>query len=340
MTSRSPTPAPILAVSDLKTQFRTDDGLVKAVDGVSFTVGEGEVLGLVGESGSGKTITALSILQLVASPGEIVAGEVVFEGRNLIGLSRRELTALRGDRISMIFQQPRICLNPVLTIGAQISELFVKHRGMSETAAQAEAFRLLDTVGIPSAREKAKAYPHELSGGQAQRVMIAIALALRPRLLIADEPTTALDVTIQAQILNLLRELCGDLGTALILVTHDLGVIAQLADRVAVMYAGQIVEQASAIELFKNPLHPYTQGLLASMPMLGKLENRLAAIPGSVPSAYALPTGCRFAPRCAPRVTHRLERCEREPPPLAIVEPSRCSRCWLQAETPPAEATP
>lgn len=319
----------ILDISDLQTHFATDDGVVKAVDGVNFSVHAGEVLGLVGESGCGKTVTALSILQLISKPGRIVGGKVIFEGQDLLTVSDAEMVKIRGDRISMIFQQPKVSLNPVLTIGSQIAELFIQHRAMKAKRAWDESIDLLKAVGIPSPEAKALAYPHELSGGQAQRVMIAMALALRPRLLIADEPTTALDVTIQAQILDLLRDMCRERGTALILVTHDLGVIAETADRVAVMYAGQVIEQAPVIELFEQPSHPYTQGLLGSMPVLGHLKDRFEVIPGSVPNPIGLPPGCRFAPRCRARVIHALEACEREAPPLIDIGTEQQSRCWL-----------
>ncbi|WP_187432267.1 Oligopeptide transport ATP-binding protein OppD [Roseobacter fucihabitans] len=321
----------LLEIQGLKTHFKTDDGVVKAVDGVDLHVNKGEVLGIVGESGSGKTITALSAIRLIDSPGEIVAGSIRFEGRDVLAMDKAELTALRGDRISMIFQQPRVCLNPVKTIGWQITELFSRHRSVSDAEARETAISVLTAVGIPDAAVRLSSYPHELSGGQAQRVMIAIALALRPRVLIADEPTTALDVTIQAQIMELLKNLCREMGTALVLVTHDLGVIAEMADRVAVMYAGQIVEQTDVMSLFENPQHPYTQGLLASMPVLGRRADRLSAIPGSVPKPADMPPACRFAPRCEARVKHGLTRCEKEMPDL--IQHQGCEvRCWLAME--------
>ncbi len=323
---------PLLEITALHTQFSGEEGVIRAVDGVDLTLRQGEVLGLVGESGCGKTITALSIMRLIAPPGRIVSGRILFEGRDLLSLTDAEMVALRGDRLSMIFQQPKVCLNPVIAIGAQIAELFRRHRAMPAKQAREEAIALLEKVGIPAAPAKAQAYPHELSGGQAQRVMIAMALALRPSVLIADEPTTALDVTIQAQILDLLRELCRELGTALLLVTHDLGVIAEIADRVAVMYAGQIVEEAPVIALFDAPRHPYTQGLLSSMPVLGRRQHRLDAIPGSVPSAARLPAACRFAPRCRARIRHALTRCQTEAPPLFGIGTLHHSRCWLSAD--------
>jgi len=320
----------VLQVKGLRTQFATDSGLVVAVDGVDLSVNEGEVLGLVGESGSGKTITALSLIRLVSAPGRIVGGRVMFDGKDLLTLTEREMVRLRGDRISMVFQQPKASLNPVRRIGAQIAELFEYHRGLSCRAAMVQAVDLLGRVGIPAPDRKALAYPHELSGGQAQRVMIAMALALKPRLLIADEPTTALDVTIQAQILELLLDLCRDTGTAMILVTHDLGVIAQTADRVAVMYAGRIVEERAVTDLFDDPCHPYTRALLASMPVQGDVRDRLGAIPGSVPPPGRMPLGCRFAPRCAERIRHAMTICDREEPVLYRVA-GGLSRCWLAA---------
>ncbi len=321
--------APLLDVRNLKTYFFTHDGVVKAVDGVSFHVMPGEVLGLVGESGCGKSVTSLSIMRLVDSPGRIVDGEIWFEGVNLLALPEVEMARIRGNRISMIFQQPKSSLNPVYTIGDQIAEVFQVHQGMKKKEAWQRAVELLRLVGIPDPAQKAHAYPHELSGGQAQRVMIAMALALRPKLLIADEPTTALDVTIQAQILDLLRDLRSRFNTAIILISHDLGVIAEMADRVAVMYAGQIVEQAEVTRIFQEPHHPYTQGLLASLPVLGRRRPRLETIPGTVPDLIDPPPGCRFAPRCQARVEANLTRCEDQDPPLYDVAPQHLVRCWL-----------
>ncbi len=320
---------PLLDVRDLKTYFFTHDGVVKAVDGVSFHVMPGEVLGLVGESGCGKSVTSLSIMRLVDPPGRIVDGEIWFEGRNLLALSEAEMARIRGNRISMIFQQPKSSLNPVYTIGDQIAEVFQVHQGMKKKEAWARAVELLRLVGIPDPAQKAHAYPHELSGGQAQRVMIAMALALRPQLLIADEPTTALDVTIQAQILDLLLDLRARFGTAIILISHDLGVIAEVADRVAVMYAGQIVEQADVTRIFQHPHHPYTRGLLASLPVLGRRRPRLETIPGTVPDLIDLPPGCRFAPRCRAREEAGLTQCETQDPPLYDVAQGHIVRCWL-----------
>jgi len=323
------TDAPLLSIEGLRTYFETPDGTVRAVDGVDLSLRAGEILGLVGESGCGKTITALSVMGLIDPPGRIVAGSIVFDGRNLLSLSRASMTEVRGAEIAMIFQQPRVSLNPVIRIGWQIAEQLIRRRGMKQRAAWREAVDLLAQVGIAAPEAKAQSYPHELSGGQAQRVMIAIALALRPRLLIADEPTTAVDVTVQAQILRLLRDRCRELATSLILVTHDLGVIAQVADRVAVMYAGQIVEEAPVGALFERPEHPYTRGLMNSIPRLGEHKLRLAEIPGTVPSLMRPAPGCRFASRCEARVQHDLARCITESPPVVTVRPGHSARCWL-----------
>ena len=322
---------PLLNVSDLRTYFYTEDGVVKAVDGVDFYVEQGEILGLVGESGCGKSVTSLSVLRLISEPGRIVDGVIEFDGRNLLDLSTREMVAMRGNRISMIFQQPQTSLNPVFKVGDQVAEVFRIHSDIKDDEAWDKAVALLKLVGIPDPEEKAHAYPHEMSGGQAQRVMIAMALALQPQLLIADEPTTALDVTIQAQILDLMRALNEQTGAAVILITHDLGVVAEMADRIAVMYAGNIVEQADAEELFEQPLHPYTQGLIASIPILGNVKDRLAVIPGSVPNLIDLPDGCRFAERCSARVEHELAVCTQVNPAIlpAAPESSHAVRCWL-----------
>ncbi len=315
----------LLAVSGLKTYFFTEDGIVRAVDGVDFYVHQGEVLGLVGESGCGKSVTALSIMRLVGEPGRILEGEVIFNTRDLRSLSTSEIQEIRGNQISMIFQQPQSSLNPVYTVGDQLSEVFHIHQNAGKQKNWERSVELLRTVGIPDPEQKAHAYPHEMSGGQAQRVMIAMALALVPELLIADEPTTALDVTIQAQILDLMLALRDQLGTAIILITHDLGVIAETADRVAVMYAGQIVEQASVTELFEQPLHPYTLGLINSIPVLGEIRDRLEVIDGFVPNLIDLPPGCRFAPRCR----HSLSICLEETPNLEPVQVHHAVRCWL-----------
>jgi peptide/nickel transport system ATP-binding protein len=320
---------PLLRVEGLKTQFFTTEGVVRAVDDVSFELSPGEILGVVGESGCGKTVTALSLMRLVDPPGRIVEGRVSFDGRDLLELEPRAMVRVRGGEIAMIFQQPKGSLNPVQRIGWQIAEQFVRRRGMSRKVAWRDAVEMLSAVGISTPETKARAYPHELSGGQAQRVMIAIALALHPRLLIADEPTTALDVTVQAQILLLLQERCRAMGTALILVTHDLGVIAQIADRVMVMYAGQIVEQGTVARVFERPEHPYTQGLLNSIPRLGALKPRLVEIAGMIPSLIRPSVGCRFAPRCDERIRRRSARCEIEAPPHQGLEGREAARSWF-----------
>ena len=320
----------LLEVKGLKTYFFTEDGVVKAVDGIDFNIMQGEVLGLVGESGCGKSVTALSIMQLIRTPGRIVQGEINFGSLDLRTLPETEIQDIRGNRISMIFQQPQSSLNPVYTVGDQLAEVFHIHQDdVGKEQAWEKAVDLLRMVGIPEPEQKAHAYPHEMSGGQAQRVMIAMALAMRPELLIADEPTTALDVTIQAQILDLMRDLRSQLDTAVILITHDLGVVAEIADWVAVMYAGQIVEQASVTNLFEKPLHPYTLGLINSIPVLGELKDRLNVIDGVVPDLINLPDGCRFAPRCQARAEHDLSICFEQDPDLEPAQPDHIVRCWL-----------
>lgn len=319
----------LLEVRNLKTYFFTEDGVVKAVDGVDFTVQRGEILGLVGESGCGKSVTSLSVMRLVGVPGKIVDGEIFFEGRSLLELSENEMVDMRGNRMSMIFQQPQTSLNPVFKVGDQVAEVFQIHQNIGKEEAWERAVELLRLVGIPDAENKAHAFPHEMSGGQAQRVMIAMALALSPQLLIADEPTTALDVTIQAQILDLMRDLQKRTNTSVILITHDLGVIAEMADRVAVMYAGRIVEQADVRTIFEQPMHPYTKGLIASVPVLGRVTEHLETIPGSVPNLVNLPPGCQFAPRCKARIDHQLEICTEIEPDLIPVGEGHIVRCWL-----------
>jgi peptide/nickel transport system ATP-binding protein/oligopeptide transport system ATP-binding protein len=314
---------PLLEVRDLRVSFFTPRGEVRAVDGVSFTIDEGETFGLVGESGCGKSVTALSLLRLLDGNGRIVGGDIVFAGRRLLALSEEEMRSLRGDQIAMVFQEPMTSLNPVFTVGYQIGEVLEVHRGMSRKQARAEAIELLRLVEIPEPERRVDAYPHQLSGGMRQRVMIAMALACRPRLLIADEPTTALDVTIQAQILDLLAHLQQQFGMAVLFVTHDLGIVAERARRVAVMYAGRIVEEAETATLFRNPLHPYTRGLLRSIPRLGMRVRRLAAIPGSVPDPLALPSGCRFRDRC----TYAVARCGEIDPQLEPFGDSRAVAC-------------
>jgi oligopeptide/dipeptide ABC transporter ATP-binding protein len=322
----------LLSVENLKTYFFTENGVVKAVDGVDFYIKKGEVLGLVGESGCGKSVTSYSILRLVDSPGRIVDGKINFQGRNLLELTPTEMTQVRGNKISMVFQQPQNSLNPVFTVGDQIMEVLQVHSRMDKKDAWKKAVELLGLVGIPDPERKARAYPHEMSGGQAQRVMIAMALALSPTLLIADEPTTALDVTIQAQILDLMRGLQKNFNTAVILITHDLGVIAEMADRVAVMYAGRIIEEASAVDLFAHPLHPYTQGLIASVPVLGQVKDQLDTIPGSVPNLINLPPGCRFASRCQARLSAGLSMCTECEPELSPAFENHKVRCWLYSK--------
>jgi len=319
----------LLDIRDLRTYFYTQDGVVKAVDGVDFHVNRGEVLGLVGESGCGKSVTSFSVLRLVGYPGKIVSGEIMFEGRDILKMTNQEITALRGDRISMIFQQPTSCLNPVFDAGFQLGEVGEIHQGLKRKASREHAIELLRMVGIPDPERRIKAYPHELSGGMAQRVMIAMALACYPDLLIADEPTTALDVTIQAQILDLMRNLHQNMNTSIILITHDLGVVAEMAQRVATMYAGQIVEEAETRTLFKQPKHPYTVGLIGSIPVLGVVKDELDVIPGNVPNLINLPVGCRFAPRCRARVERHMDICLQEDPKLLPVAPNHTVRCWL-----------
>jgi oligopeptide/dipeptide ABC transporter ATP-binding protein len=320
---------PLLEVKNLKTYFYTEDGVVHAVDGVDFHVNQGEVLGIVGESGCGKSVTSLSIMRLISMPGRIVEGEILFDGRDLVKASEEEMMQVRGNRISMIFQQPQSALNPVFKAGDQISEVLNIHQDFGKEAGKKRAVELLKLVGIPEPERRAEAFPHELSGGMAQRVMIAMALACVPDLLIADEPTTALDVTIQAQILDLMRDMKSQLGSAMILITHDLGVIAEMANRVVVMYAGEIVEQSPVNNLFDNPLHPYTQGLIGSIPVLGEIRERLEVIPGSVPNLIDPPPGCRFAPRCKARVEHNLSICTDRHPDLIEISEGHKVRCWL-----------
>jgi len=325
---------PLLEIRNLKTYFFTEDGVVKAVDGVDFSVYSGEVLGLVGESGCGKSVTSLSVMRLVGPPGKVVEGDILFDGKDILKLSESEMVHMRGNRMSMIFQQPQSSLNPVFKVGDQVAEVLRIHQRMDKEQAWQKAVDLLHLVGIPDAEKKAHAYPHEMSGGQAQRVMIAMALALNPQLLLADEPTTALDVTIQAQILDLMRDLRTRMNTAVVLITHDLGIIAEMADRVAVMYAGRIVEQSDVRKLFASPLHPYTQGLIASIPILGQVKDRLDVIPGTVPNLVNLPPGCRFTSRCRARVEHELEICTQVEPELEQALPGHLARCWLYQDHP------
>jgi oligopeptide/dipeptide ABC transporter ATP-binding protein len=319
----------LLEVKNLRTHFPTRGGLVKAVDGVTFHLDAGELLGLVGESGCGKSITALSIMRLIAPPGKIVGGELTFDGKNLLKLSDAQMRQIRGDDIAMIFQDPMTSLNPVFTVGEQIAEALRLHRRLSRKEARAAAIEAMREVSIPDPARRINDYPHQLSGGMRQRVMIAMALACDPKLLIADEPTTALDVTIQAQILELLEELRQHRELAVLLITHDLGVVAEVADRVAVMYTGRIVEESSVEELFARPKHPYTEGLLRSVPKLTAADvvkkERLETIEGTVPSPTDLPPGCHFAPRCP----HRMPRCTEENIPLYELEGGVRVRCVL-----------
>lgn len=323
----------VLEVNNLATHFHTRSGVVKAVDGISFSVRAGEVLGIVGESGCGKSVTSLSLLGLVPKPGKIESGEVLFKGTDLLKLSDKQLAGLRGESLSMIFQQPQSSLNPVQRVGDQISEVHKIHRKLSKEVGRERATEALARVGIPDAERRSKAYPHEMSGGMAQRVMIAMALALEPEVLIADEPTTALDVTIQAQILDLMRGLQNDTGAAVILITHDLGVVAEMCDRVAVMYAGQIVEMTDVHTLFNDPKHPYTKGLIASIPVLGESVDELETIPGVVPQLVDLPIACRFADRCGARIEAGLEICQQQVPDLIDTSPGHQVRCFLHSRT-------
>ena len=321
----------ILQVDDLQTHFFTAVGTVRAVDGVSYALKAGETLGVVGESGCGKSVSALSILRLVANPpGRIVGGSIAFEGRNLLEVSETEMERIRGNEISMIFQEPMTSLNPLFTVGRQVSEAIALHQGLSRREAMGRAVEMLRQVYIPEPERRVHAYPHQLSGGMRQRVMIAMALSCNPKVLIADEPTTALDVTIQAQILDLMRELQKTFGTAIVLITHDMGVVAENADRVVVMYAGRKVEEAPAADLFDNPGHPYTRGLLGSIPHLDTAAQsdgsraRLNEIKGMVPSLFDLPPGCSFAPRCG----FATDRCRAEMPALAELRPAHWVACW------------
>jgi oligopeptide/dipeptide ABC transporter ATP-binding protein len=319
----------LLRVENLRTWFDSDRGPIRAVDGVDFEIEEGRTLGIVGESGSGKSVTALSVMRLVDAPGHIAdESRIVFEGRDLAQLSEGEMEKIRGNEISMIFQEPMTSLNPVYTVGEQIAEAVRYHERAGSKAAMKRAVEMLDLVGIPEASRRARDYPHQMSGGMRQRVMIAIALSCDPKLLIADEPTTALDVTIQAQILELMRDLKGRVGSAILLITHDLGVVAEMCDEVAVMYAGRIVEQAATKDLFRSPKHPYTQGLLASIPRLGEKQDRLHVIKGSVPSPLAVPSGCAFHPRCP----QRFEPCDGKIPRLADVADRHRAACYLYPE--------
>jgi oligopeptide/dipeptide ABC transporter ATP-binding protein len=314
----------LVEVKNLKTYFFTDDGVVPAVDGVDFSIKKGETLGIVGESGCGKSVTSLSLLRLVPNPpGKIVDGEMYFKGENLLEKSESEMRKIRGNDISMIFQEPMTSLNPVFTVGEQISEAIELHQGLNKRDALAKAVEMLKLVGIPSAEQRVHEYPHQMSGGMRQRVMIAMALSCNPALLIADEPTTALDVTIQAQILELMKDLKERLGTAIMLITHDLGVVAEMAENVLVMYAGKVVEYADVKTIFKNPKHPYTVGLLGSIPRLDQPKEKLYVIEGVVPNPFNMPSGCRFHPRCP----EASEICKTKEPELLHIDGQQV-RCW------------
>jgi oligopeptide/dipeptide ABC transporter ATP-binding protein len=319
--------AALLEVRNLKTQFHTQDGVVKAVDGVSYDVNRGETIALVGESGCGKTVSALSILRLVAEPaGKIVSGEIIFDGIDLLKLSYEEMHKFRGAKISIIFQEPQTSLNPVLTIGRQISEGLEFHKNMSIHEGMQEATRLLKLVGIPHPERRIHDYPHQFSGGMRQRAMIAIAISCQPQLIIADEPTTVVDVTIQAQLLELIRNITKELNTALILITHNLGIVARYAQRVFVMYAGNIIEHGKALDVYHHPCHPYTAGLLASVPRLDEpRKTRLVPIEGQPPDLISPPVGCSFQPRC----TYAIPECQKVKPPLIEVSPNHFTACWV-----------
>ena len=324
----------LLEVKNLKTYFDTDAGTVKAVDGVSFSIEPGKTLGIVGESGCGKSVTSLSIMQLLPQPvGRIAGGEIIMNGKNLLDLSEPEMRKIRGNDISMIFQEPMTSLNPVYTIGEQIMEPLRLHQRMNDRQALNRAVEMLDLVGIPSPKQRVTEYPHQLSGGMRQRAMIAMALACNPALLIADEPTTALDVTVQAQILDLMNDLREKLNSAIMFITHDLGVIAQMAQRVVVMYAGKVVEEADVEPLYGSPQHPYTQGLLRSIPRMDFDRERLDVIPGVVPSPLNFPSGCKFHNRC----DRCMDRCVVEESPIYLLKGNRKVRCWLYESSPERE---
>ncbi|HEY8531338.1 MAG TPA: ABC transporter ATP-binding protein [Limnochorda sp.] len=324
--------APLLSVRNLRVHFVTEEGEVPAVDGISFDLNAGETLGIVGESGSGKSVTSLSIMRLIPSPpGKIVSGEILFDGEDLLKKSPAEMRKIRGNEISMVFQEPMTSLNPVFTIGDQIMEAIILHQKLSKKEARERAIEMLRLVGIPDPHRRVDEYPHQMSGGMRQRVMIAMALSCNPKLLIADEPTTALDVTIQAQILDLMRRLREEVGAAIILITHDLGVVAELVEDVVVMYAGKVVEKTDVRRIFANPSHPYTEGLLASIPKLNEERDRLPAIEGVVPSPYNMPSGCRFHPRCP----LAREICKVQQPPLMEVEPGHWAACWKHTDFEP-----
>ncbi|MEW4217340.1 ABC transporter ATP-binding protein [Bacillus thuringiensis] len=318
----------VVELKDLQTHFQTDEGTVKAVNHVSFAVREGETVCVVGESGCGKSVTALSIMGLIAESGSVVGGDILYEGKSLLGMKEKELRSLRGNDIAMIFQEPMTSLNPVFTVGEQIVETLREHELLSKNEAYKKAIELIRKVGIARADEIVHSYPHELSGGMLQRIMIAVALSCNPKLLIADEPTTALDVTIQAQILDLLRQVKEEFKTSILLITHDLGVVAEMADYVVVMYAGKVIEEAPVLEIFQNPKHPYTKGLLKSKPVMGKRIDKLYSIPGQVPNLVGLGEFCYFSGRCE----HCMEICEKEAPNLNVNDENHKVACWLYEE--------
>ena len=320
---------PLLEISDLRTVFNKNEGVLNAVGGIDLKIQQGQIFGLVGESGSGKTVTALSIMNLIEEPGEIISGSIIFRGVSLLKLAEDEMAELRGDQISMVFQDPQIRLNPVFPVGDQVVEIFTVHEGLNRKEAKKQAIHTMDLVGIPDPEWMMGAFAHQLSGGQAQRVMIAMAIALKPELIIADEPTSALDVTIQAQILELFDELNASDATSILLISHDLGVIAELADRVAVMYAGVIVEEAGVESLFDHRLHPYTGGLIDSLPNSEDKSERLKTIPGALLDRADLPPGCRFSPRCGARVDFGITICESREPDIIERSPGHFVRCWL-----------
>lgn len=318
----------VIELKDLQTHFQTEEGTVKAVNHVSFSVREGETVCVVGESGCGKSVTALSVMGLIAESGSVVGGDILYEGKSLLGMKEKELRSLRGNDIAMIFQEPMTSLNPVVTVGEQIVETLREHELLSKNEAYKKAIELIRKVGIARADEIVHSYPHELSGGMLQRIMIAVALSCNPKLLIADEPTTALDVTIQAQILDLLRQVKEEFKTSILLITHDLGVVAEMADYVVVMYGGKVIEEAPVLEIFQNPKHPYTKGLLKSKPVMGKRIDKLYSIPGQVPNLVGLGEFCYFSGRCE----HCMEICEKEAPNLNVNDENHKVACWLYEE--------
>lgn len=321
----------LVEFKNLQTYFYTEDGIVKAVNDVSFQIREGETIGIVGESGCGKSVTAMSLMRLIPNPpGKIVGGDIIFDGKSVLEMTEEELMEFRGDKVSVIFQEPMTSLNPVFTVGDQISEAIILHQKLSNSDARKKAIEMINLVGIPRADKIVDSYPHELSGGMRQRIMIAMALSCNPRLLIADEPTTALDVTIQAQILDLMRNLKEKLNTSIMLITHDLGVVAEMCEYVVVMYAGKVAEESTATDIYKNPMHPYTQGLLKSKPALNQdpEEKRLYSIPGQVPNPIGMPDYCYFCDRCE----KAFDKCKKQIPPLIEVEPGHKVACWLYEE--------